>query len=162
MRTRHVHGAAVAVIGAALVLLAGAGPVAAGSAQAVTIVSNVTFNPDGPNSGDFTATGPAVDNGILCASGTFVDTFIKFAGYQSRPAKVQILVVKDFTCGNDSGTFTIKLQINADINTGYESFSWVVLGGTGSEATLHGGGTGFTVPNRPVGNFNTYQGMVAG
>ena len=38
-----------AILGAALALIAVAGPVAAGSTQQVTIVSHVTFNPDGTN-----------------------------------------------------------------------------------------------------------------
>jgi hypothetical protein len=163
MRTfRHRAPAIVAMLVAALTLLAIAAPVAARSPQGVTIVSHVTFNPDGPNYGDFTATGDAVDSGVICASGTFVDTGLRFAGYQSDRGMVQLLVVKEFTCDDGSGTFVVKLQIQANFDTGIETFSWVVLGGTGDYASLHGAGSGSTVPNAPIGNINTYVGFLLG
>ena len=152
----------LAVVAACVALAAAAPPVAAAPAMPVTIVSHVTFNPDGPNYGDFTASGPAVDAGAMCASGTFVDTGIKFAGYQSPTGQVQLLVTKDFTCDNDRGVFAVKLQINADFVTGYESFAWVASGTSGSVGSLKGAGTGSTVPNRPIGNTNTYVGMITG
>jgi hypothetical protein len=152
-----------ALMSALLLVVAAAGAASGGTpALGVTIVSHVTFNPDGPNFGDFSASGPAVDAGAMCAAGTFVDTGIKFAGYQSATAHVQLQVTKDFTCDNGSGTFAVKLQINADINTGYESFAWVASGTSGDLASLQGAGTGSTVPNRPIGNTNTYVGMITG
>jgi hypothetical protein len=158
-RARHIVGVAAALAFA----LGIAAPVGAVSPrQEVTIVSHVTFNPDGPNFGDFTATGGAVDSGLICGSGTFVDTAIRFAGFQSDRGTVQILVIKEFTCDDDSGTFTVKLQIQANFDTGIESFSWVVLGGTGGYASLHGGGSGSTVPHPPTGNINTYEGFLLG
>ncbi|TMF36056.1 MAG: hypothetical protein E6I26_09000 [Chloroflexi bacterium] len=152
----------VAALVAVLTLLAIAAPIAAASPQGVTIVSHVTFNPDGPNYGDFTAAGDAVDSGLICPSGTFVDTAIRFAGYQSNRGMVQLLVVKEFTCGDGSGTFVVKIQIQANFDTGIESFTWVVLGGTGDYGSLHGAGTGSTVPNAPIGNINTYVGFLLG
>jgi hypothetical protein len=151
----------VAIVVACAALAAMATPVAAASAQPVSIVSEVTFNPNGPNFGDFTATGPAVDAGAICASGTFVDTGIKFAGTSSRTGHVQLQVTKDFTCGDGSGTFSVKLQINADFNTGIESFAWVASGTSGDVVDLTGAGTGSTVPTT-TGNINTYVGTVTG
>jgi hypothetical protein len=170
MRTIHrrrgaIHRrpfAALAVLAAVLALLGIAAPVAAASPQGVTIVSHVTFNPDGPNYGDFEASGAAVDSDLICASGTFVDTGIRFAGYQSDRGIVQLQVVKEFTCDDGSGTFLVKLQIQANFDTGIESFTWVVLGGTDSYASLRGGGSGSTVPNPPIGNINTYEGFLVG
>ena len=150
--------AIVAMLATILALLAIAGPVGAASPQSVTIVSNVTFNPDGPNYGDFAATGSAVDSGLICAGGTFVDTGIRFAGYQSDRGIVQLQVVKEFTC-NGGGTFVVKLQIQANFDTGIESFTWVVLGGTGAYGSLHGSGRGSTVPTA-IGNINTYEGFL--
>jgi hypothetical protein len=103
-----------------------------------------------------------VDSRLICGSGTFVDTAIRFAGFQSDRGMVQLLVVKEFTCDDNSGTFTVKLQIQANFDTGIESFTWVVLGGTGDYASLHGGGSGSTVPNPPTGNINTYEGFLLG
>ena len=151
----------VGVVAAVAFALGIAGPVVAGSPkQEVTIVSHVTFNPADKNFGEFTATGEAVDSGLICGSGTFVDTAIRFAGFQSDRGMVQLLVVKEFTCDDNSGTFTVKLQIQANFDTGIESFTWVVLGGTGDYASLHGGGSGSTVPNPPTGNINTYEGFL--
>jgi len=152
--------AIVAILAAILVLMAIGGPVGAASPKSVTIVSHVTFNPDGPNYGDFVATGSAVDSGVICASGTFVDIGLRFAGFQRDRGIVQLLVVKEFTCDDGTGTFAVKLQIQANFDTGIESFTWVVLGGTGAYESLHGSGIGSTVPNAPIGNINTYEGFL--
>ena len=72
-RSHHRTRSAIALIAAVLTLLAVVGPVAAGSPKPVTIVSHVTFNPDGPNFGDFDASGAAAGC-VVCPKGTFVDT----------------------------------------------------------------------------------------
>jgi len=54
----------------------------------------------------------------------------------------------------------VKLQIQANFDTGIESFTWAVLGGTGAYESLRGGGRGSTVPNAPLGNINTYEGFL--
>src|SRR5262249_36203140 len=113
-----------AVLAAVAAILALAVPGAATSGPKVTIVSHGPFNPDGPNFGDFTASGPAVDQGLICPEGTFVDTGLKFAGFRSRTGQVQLQVLKDFTCGDGSGTFAVKLQVHADFDIGIEHFAW--------------------------------------
>src|SRR3954451_25016032 len=150
----------LAIVAACAAVAGMATPVGAASAQRVNIVSNVTFNPNGPNYGDFSATGPAVDSGAICASGTFVDTGAKLTGFRSVTGHVQLQVAKDFTC-DDGSTFAVKLQINADFNTGIESFAWVAKGPSGDIAGLKGAGRGSTVPTS-TGNINTYVGMVTG
>ena len=156
MRTsiRRNHAIAAMLV-TTLALLTVVGPVSAATPQRVTIVSHVTFNPNGPNYGDFTATGA---NGLICGSGTFVDTGIKFAGYQSN-RQVQITVFKEFTCPD--GTFAMKLQIHAN-SDGTESFTWIIQTGSGPYSTLKGSGVGSTVPNadRSTGNTNTYTGIL--
>jgi hypothetical protein len=161
-RTRAILGA----LAASMALVIVVGPVAAASPQSMTIVSKVTFNPDGPNYGDFTITGAAADSHLVCASGTFEDTGIHFAGYQSDHAGrtvVQLQVYKTFTCGDGSGTFFVKMQIQADFDTGYETFTWVVQGGTDSYGHLRGSGSGSTVPDADRnGNTNTFTGFLIG
>ncbi len=152
--------AIVAIVAATLALTSVIGPVAAGSPQQVEIVSHMNFNPDGPNFGDFTATGSAVDSGLVCASGTVLDTGIVFGGFQSGRS-AQILVRKTFTCADGSGTFFVKIQVHLDFETATESFTWVVLGGTGNYESLRGSGDGTTVgdgSDPQTGNFNTYVG----
>jgi hypothetical protein len=148
------------LLAACLALLVVVAPASAAGAQQVTIVSHVTFNPDGPNYGDFVASGPAVDSGVICPTGTFVDTFVKFAGFQSDRGVVQLKVGKWFTCGDGSGSFGVKMQIQANFDTGLESFSWVVMGGDGRYGSLNGAGPGSTVPNAPIGNINTFTGIL--
>ena len=150
---------AIALIAAVLTVLAVAAPAAAGSPQSVTIVSHVTFNPDGPNFGDFDASGAAVGS-VICPTGTFVDTSIRFAGFQSPRGVVQLQVGKTFTCNDGSGSFFVKLQIQANFNSGLETFTWVANGGTGDYSALRGSGRGTTVPNAPIGNINTYEGFL--
>ena len=85
MRTnRHSSRAIVLVLAAALVALAAASPAAAATPTAVEIVSHMDFNQEGGfNTGDFEASGPAVDQGLICESGTVEDTRLIFAGFQS-------------------------------------------------------------------------------
>jgi hypothetical protein len=151
--------AIVAILAATLALISVIGPVAAGSPEQVEIVSHMNFNPDGPNFGDFTASGAAVESGLVCASGSVVDTGIVFGGFQSGRG-AQILVRKTFTC-DGGGTFFVKIQVHLDFETSTESFTWLVLGGTGAYANLRGSGDGSTVSDGSdpqTGNFNTYVG----
>ena len=161
MRTRQPGVRPIlAILSAALALGALAAPAAAAAPpQGVTIVSDVTFVEGGPNIGVFTASGPAVDAGTLCDSGTFEDQGLRLAGFPARTGDLQIQVLKTFTCDDGSGTFDLKMQIKANPETGLETFQWVMLGGSDAYATLRGTGTGTTVP-RPGGNTNTYVGEV--
>jgi hypothetical protein len=146
---------------ALLAVLAVVNPVAAGSPAAVHIVSPMHFNQDAFNTGTFTASGPAVDDGVVCASGLVEDYHIQFAGGQSG-RKLQIPVRKEFICGDGSGSIFIKIQVHLEFETSTESFSWVVLGGTGDYDGLRGSGTGTTAPDGSdpqTGNVNTYDGF---
>ena len=155
---RRAHSI-VAVSAAILVLMAFVAPVSASSLKQVTIVSNVTFNPDGPNYGDFTATGKAADSGLICKHGTFVDTFLWISDREYPDGLVRLVVRKAFNCDGGSGTFSGTLAIKADFDTGIESFVWVVQGESGRYRSLRGGGLGSTVPTG-TGNINTYQGFL--
>jgi hypothetical protein len=153
-----------AIVGAGLIALATIGPVSAGASKTVQIVSHMTFVDGDFNVGDFHATGAAVDGGLICPSGTVVDTRIQFGGYQSGRG-VQIPVRKHFTCADGSGTFEIKIQVHLDFATNTETFSWVVLSGTGDYANLTGAGSGTTVTDGSdpqTGNINTYVGILVG
>lgn len=157
-RTRALMGLALT----GMAVLAFAAPATAAPARGVHIVSNVTFDENG-NFGDFDASGAAVSAGLICTSGTFVDTGLAFHGFQSGHA-VQIFVAKTFTCPG-SGTFDVKLQINASFD-GTETFAWSITGGSGEYAKLRGAGTGSTVPTfdpdtgEQIGNVNTYDGVL--
>jgi hypothetical protein len=147
-----------AITAAGVALMAVIGPVAAAAPQPVTIVSHVTFNPDGPNFGDFEVTSGG--GGLICDEGTLVDTRYVFGGGQSN-RKLQILVLKDFQCPD--GTFTVKIQVHIDFAVG-ETFTWAILGGTGAYGHLEGAGQGQTIPNADPnsGNTNIYTGFLIG
>jgi hypothetical protein len=159
VQTRHHGVRPIAALVAGALAISVAWPVAAGAPRAVTIVSDVTFVEGGPNIGSFTTSGDATDAGTICPAGSFEDTGIRFAGGQARTGIVQLQVFKTFTCDDASGTFDVKMQIKANFDTGIETFTWVVTGGSGDYASLHGAGTGSTVP-RPGGNTNTYVGAL--
>jgi hypothetical protein len=150
-----------AVTALAAALAAGTvSPVLAGPPVSVTIVSHMDFNPAGFNTGTFDASGPAVGRGLICASGTVEDTRLIFAGFQSGRG-AQIPVRKTFTC--PGGELFIKIQVHLDFATSTETFSWVVLGGTGAYAGVQGSGKGTTVSDGSdpqTGNFNNYSGFL--
>jgi len=147
---------ALTAVAAMAMVMAVVAPVGAAAPRSLTLVSTTIFNDDGFNYGSFTASGAAVDDGLVCASGTFVDTGILFAGYQSDKG-VQIQVDKTYTC--PGGSFFVKMQIHAGAD-GSEWFTWVAQGGTGAYASLRGSGSGTTVPNPPTGNINTFLGFL--
>ncbi len=163
MRTSHRPARVpVAIVAAALVALASIAPAAAAAPESVHIVSPMHFNQDAFNTGTFTASGSAVDDGTVCASGVVEDYHILLAGGQSN-RKLQIPVRKAFTCDDGSGTFYVKIQVHLEFETSTEAFSWVVLGGTDDYARLRGSGSGSTVgdgSNPQTGNINTYDGFV--
>jgi hypothetical protein len=151
--------AAVTALAAALVV-GTVSPVLAGPPVAVSIVSHMDFNPDGFNTGTFSASGPAVGQGLICASGRVEDTRLIFAGFQSGRG-AQIPVRKTFTCPD--GELFIKIQVHLDFATSTETFSWVVLGGSGAYAGVQGSGQGTTVSDGSdpqTGNFNNYSGSL--
>jgi hypothetical protein len=153
----------------AAALLAGIGatstaaPAAAASPlQQVSITSHMTFNFPDANTGDFIASGPAADSGLICGAGDVLDIGVIFVGFQSNLG-YQVLVRKAFTCDDGSGTIFVKIQVHGN-SDGTETFNWVVLGGTGAYASLQGSGSGTTVPNADPdsGNTNFYGGFLVG
>ena len=99
-----------------------------------------TLPPDGgPTFGPFTATGPAVDAGLICPKGDTIDVFSKASGFQSNRG-VNFQVVKHFTCADGSGEFDAKLQVRIDPKG--DNFNWAIVGGTLAYERLHGTGQG--------------------
>jgi hypothetical protein len=157
---RRALGATALLVGLGLVL--NVAPAAAGKSQQVAIVSHMAFNDPLPNTGDFTTSGPATDSGLICGSGDVTDTRVIFVGDRSG-FRFQVLVLKDFVCGDGSGTIFVKIQVHGSFD-GTESFTWIVQGGTGNYANLRGSGQGTSVPNADpsTGNTNLYEGFLVG
>jgi hypothetical protein len=111
----------------------------------------------GPRRAAFTASGPAVDAGLVCAAGDTIDNDLpSAAGYQSeRGANLQI--VKHFSCADESGDFRIKLQVRLDARG--DNFTWAIVDGTGDYERLRGAGSGTGEPTT-YGVLDLYDGGV--
>ena len=151
----------LALAAAALALALPLATVQAAPARAVHIdVETSLLDPSGLSGGPFTATGPAVDAGLICPSGDTIDVFAKAAGYQSGKGWVNLTVVKEFTCGDGSGAFLVKLQVRLDKHG--DHYAWAIVAGTGAYGHLQGAGTGYGAA--PLGDYDVldvHEGMVA-
>jgi hypothetical protein len=119
-----------------------------------------------PGFGTFIASGPGVDSGAICATGTTLDVFGKVAPKMGQsPNGVNMQVVKEFTCDDRSGSFFVKLQVHIDYRT-WPTFNWVVKGGTGDYEDLKGNGDGFALfplfngGPEPIGVYDVYEGKL--
>lgn len=97
----------------------------------------------------FTASGPAVDDGLVCAAGTVVNASGKATGFS--PTGFNFQGVKLFMCEDGSGEFFVNLQARIDFRKG-TTFNWNVLSGTGDYEKLHGAGDGVGIPGVPCGD----------
>jgi hypothetical protein len=135
------------VFGALLVIPS---PAQATPPSDVQIQIDTILPPSGAPFGRFTATGP------VCPTGDSVDVFDLGAGSQSGTG-IQLLVGKQFTCDDGTGTFLLLLRVHIVFQPFSDTFTWSVLSGTGAYEKLHGSGTGFGVPT-PTGVFDTFTG----
>lgn len=88
----------------------------------------------------FTASGPAVAAGTVCAAGEVTDGTYAVSGPPGGAFR-NIRGTKTFTCDDGSGTFDVYLNIRLDVASGYTTARWRVVGGTGAYAGLHGVGS---------------------
>jgi hypothetical protein len=130
-------------------------------------VPTVFVDPGDPGDPDgaFTATGPAVAEGLVCATGETYPLRGSATGWQSnRVANFHVL--KEFVCDDDSGSFFVKLEVHYAFATTPEhsEFNWTIKGGTGDYEDLHGSGSGmglYADPETPPGGvLDAYDGRV--
>jgi hypothetical protein len=96
-------------------------------AMSVHIVSDLP-------AGTFAASGPAVDAGIVCPTGTQ-----EFADGNAPPRQGAIDRWEDrYTCDDGSGTFLIGADVFIDSDAQYGV--WNIVSGTGMYESLRGGG----------------------
>jgi len=105
----------------------------------------------------FTASGPAVNNGFVCAAGTVEDLEIT---WNDPAGPFQILwVLKRFTCGD--GTFDIKMVVKLNLVTHDTTARWQIVSGTGQYAGLKGQGSLVGTSNFPITSIlDVYDGKV--
>ncbi len=97
-----------------------------------------------PSSGPFTATGVAVNRGVVCADGWTIDVGVTVTGANNRSGGATYHVLKDFVCNDGSGSFLLKFEVRAD-DSRSRPYSWMVAGGTGAYSHLAGSGSGYSV-----------------
>ena len=149
--SRRVLATAIAVT-----LSCSAAEAQADAPQAVTITTDVVFNPG--TSGTFVATGP------LCSTGTvaLVDEVDAIG-----PGAFNVNAIQEFTCDDNSGSFIIRLhpQANPRPKDGFDlNGPWSVWGkGTGAYSNLAGHGefgVVFAENSDPLAATETYVGFV--
>ena len=130
--------------------------------EGVTLEGDAFFDGLEAGTGVFAASGPAFVTGAMCPGATTADVpgTVVTGGGQS-PNGITLRVVKEFTCGDGSGSFFVKLRARIH-NSGSTTFKWVIEGGTGAYASLKGNGTGSGTPlsGDPNGVYDTYNGKV--
>ena len=99
--------------------------------------------------GPFTASGPAIDEGLMCETGIVVDAAGKVTGLS--PTGFSFHGIKHFACDDGSGEFYVNLQARIDFSRGV-SFNWNILNGTGDYENLHGAGSGIGLGGVPCGD----------
>ena len=142
-----------------LLLTLPASPVGASSVPlAVNFEVPTEFGPGGtgPSFGPFTATGPAVDAGLICPSGDTIDIYSLVTRFRSVTG-INFHIVKRFTCADGSGDFLVKLEVRADRKG--DNFRWMIIDGTGKYENLHGTGQGVGEPAEN-GVRDLYEGVV--
>lgn len=156
MSTKSRPIRSVLAAGMAIVLSCAATPLLAAAPQAVTITTQVVFNPQ--INGTFVATGP------ICSTGTlhFVDEAIG-----SGPAAFNVNALTEFVCDDNSGSFTLRLhpQANGRPKNGFAlNGPWSVWSkGTGAYGSLSGHGefgVVFDEDSDPLEGVETYVGFV--
>ena len=128
------------IVVAGMTALGLAGPAAAAKSEPVAIDSSMYVAGPPPNTGTFTNVS---GSDLICANGTVVDTRYVWGASRGRggnPNGVPLVVDKTFGCPD--GQLFFRLQIHGVFVS--ETFTWVVLGGTGAYADFHGQGDGWT------------------
>jgi len=129
----------------AILFVAVAAPVGATTPSGVNIeVESSLLGDPGP----FVASGPAVDDGLICDTGIVVEDSLRVAGVS--PTGFNWQGIKHFTCDDGSGEFFVNLQARIDFRKG-TTFNWNVINGTGDYEKLHGAGSGIGIYGVPCG-----------
>ena len=113
----------------------------------------------GQNNEPFLASGPAVDAGLICDSGTTADG--SNTGTYSVGSITYFQVVKTFTCDDFSGSFDVQLSVRLNTSTHRTTAAWTVIGGTGDYASLEARGSLVGTPGDVPGGdiYDTYNGI---
>jgi hypothetical protein len=164
-------GRRLLVLGAATMLFAVVVATPASAAKPLYVEFELTtyFAPTPTDT--FTASGPAVADGLMCGEGT-KEELVPEKWSPPDPEKVTRSgqVISKYTCSTTDSfgvddTFVIKAQMHFDVSGGGSAWvlNWVLTDGTGAFEGLHGNGSGsgsliFDGPPPPIGAADTYVG----
>ena len=131
-------------IGLILSLLVIVAPVNAASKPLdVHIISIMDVNV-GVGIGTFEASGPAVDAGYICASGTVTDdlSVMRISGEQSNRV-LSVYAHKVFLCSSNGETFEMDMHVHANNTptTISDTARWRITGGSGPYIGISGVGS---------------------
>lgn len=140
-----------------LILLSLPGPANASTSFPVTLeVQTVFIEPENP----FIAYGPAVDEGLICPSGTVTQGKLIAA---ERPNGWNFRIEKIFNCADGSGSFIINLKAHLIFDPYSDTGNWNVLSGEDTYTTLHGRGSLLGIPfgeGEEAGVLDIYAGFM--
>ena len=137
-------------------MLALASSAAAAPAKYVHI--EVTENIGGPDGEAFSASGPAVDAGLVCGSGIVNDT--DYTPGHEAGIFTFFQAAKTFTC-DEGGTFDVELRVRLNTITRQTSATWSVVGGSGDYEFLRASGLLVGTPDVPGETIlDVYDGIV--
>jgi len=107
----------------------------------------------------FTASGLAVDNGSICATGMVEDVELT---YNDPGGSYQMIwALKRFYCDGGSGTFDVRMVVRLDLTTRDTTARWQIVGGTGQYVSLKGQGSLVGLSNFPApGILDLYDGVI--
>jgi len=122
----------------------------------VLIVSTMALS---TGTGTFMATGPAVDNGLICPDGDVVDLSIRANGWQGN--KVLLLFVeKQFICEDGSGSIFMNMNVHLVNSTPGTTATWRITSGSDTYEKIGGVGSLTGYPTDPDTIVDIYQGKI--
>jgi hypothetical protein len=144
---------------AAATIGAGTVPVAAADAGSdLTIVNPIYVEDQGGAvviGGPFTASGAAVGDGLICATGTLAELYSH--AVTTPDDDFRVIVLKKLTCDDRPGALTLALWVDRVEGVGNE-FEWQVLWGTEELEGICGAGDGSGMWAEGVSVIDTYRG----
>jgi hypothetical protein len=106
----------------------------------------------------FIASGAAISTGLVCPTGTVVETAAK--SKDTNGPYTKLWITKHFDCDDGSGTFDVDMVVKLKKATGETTANWKVVAGTGNYASLKGNGKLVGTPVTLGVIFDVYDGKL--